>query len=206
MPERFQVSLGGVQIASIVLGSLLVLAFVFFLGLEVGQRVGIRRAQAERPATLVDLDAAAVSAKSPSSRELTFAAELPRAKPPPPAPARTAQPAMTEPSATHLAQPAAAPPPAPEPARPTETASVAAAPTGGFTVQLEASLRREEAEGLARKVQGLGPRIEEADVAGKGHFFRVRVGRFDSKGQAEKYRNDILRETGITGIVISPGG
>ena len=73
-------------------------------------------------------------------------------------------------------------------------------------MQLGASQRREEAEGLARKVQGLGPRIEEADLAGKGHFFRVRVGRFESKGQAEKYRNDVARETGIAGMVVSPGG
>ncbi|HET6414265.1 MAG TPA: SPOR domain-containing protein [Anaeromyxobacter sp.] len=207
--ERFQVSLGGVQIASIVLGSLLLLAVVFFLGLEVGQRVGVRRAEAARPASLGDLDAAAVSARPPTSKDLTFPAELPRAKPPPPPPARspaTAEPASPPPPATRPA-PAPAPTPAPEPTPAAgEAASAALAPPGGWTVQLGASQRREEAEGLARKVQGLGPRIEEADLAGKGHFFRVRVGRFESKGQAEKYRNDVARETGIAGMVVSPGG
>jgi cell division septation protein DedD len=71
-------------------------------------------------------------------------------------------------------------------------------------VQLGASQRREEAEALAHRVQGLGPRIEEADIPGKGHFFRVRVGRFESRADAERYRNDVTRETGISAAVIPP--
>jgi cell division septation protein DedD len=71
-------------------------------------------------------------------------------------------------------------------------------------VQLGASQRREEAEALAKKVQALGSRIEEADIPGKGHFFRVRVGRFETRADAEKYKADVVRETGIAGAVVPP--
>lgn len=207
--ERFEVSLGGFQIASIVVGALLALGVVFFLGLEVGQRVGTRRAEAARPATLGDLDAAATSARPPAARDLTFPAQLPKAKPPPPPPPRTPEPAATAEPAAPAPSPSQSPSPPPAPAAAGEAttgggSSPAAAARGGWTVQLGASQRREEAQALARKVQGLGPRIEEADIPGKGHFFRVRVGRFETRADAEKYRSDVIRETGITGVVIPP--
>lgn len=193
-------SLGGIQIASIVVSAVAVLGVVFFLGLEVGQRVGTRRAEAARPASLGDLDAAA--AASPGGKDLTFPAELPRAKPSTPPPPRTAQ------AAAPTEELAASPPsatPAPEPAESSHGAAAGTSPSrGGWTVQLGASQRREEAEALARKVQGLGPRIEEADIAGKGHFFRVRVGRFETRAEAEKYRGDVVRETGITAVLVPP--
>jgi cell division protein FtsN len=205
--ERFEVSLGGFQIASIVVGALLALGVVFFLGLEVGQRVGTRRAEAARPATLGDLDAAATSAMPPAARDLTFPVQLPKAKPPPPPPPRTPEPATTAEPPAPAPSPSPSPPPAPAAANGAAAgggSSPAVAARGGWTVQLGASQRREEAEGLARKVQGLGPRIEEADIPGKGHFFRVRVGRFETRADAEMYRSDVIRETGITGVVIPP--
>lgn len=199
MRERFEVSLGGFQIASVVVGALVALAIVFFLGLEVGQRVGIRRAEAARPATLGDLDAAASAARPPGAKDLTYSAELPKAKPAAPPPVRAPEPA---PAGEPAAPPAAA---EPTPAPTAPGSGAAAAPSrGGWTVQLGASQRREEAEALAHKVQSLGPRIEEADIPGKGHFFRVRVGRFESRAEAEKYKNDVIREAGITGVVIPP--
>jgi DedD protein len=205
--ERFEVSLGGFQIASIVVGALLALGVVFFLGLEVGQRVGTRRAEAARPATLGDLDAAATSARPPATRDLTFPAQLPKAKPPPPPPPRTPEPAATAEPPAPAPSPSPSPPPAPAAANGAAAgggSTPAVAARGGWTVQLGASQRREEAEALARKVQGLGPRIEEADIPGKGHFFRVRVGRFETRADAEKYRSDVIRETGITGAVVPP--
>lgn len=207
--ERFELSLGGFQIAAIVVGALVALGAVFFLGLQAGQRIGARRAEAEHPASLVDLDAAAAPVQPPSGKGLTFPSALPKAKPPPPPPPRPAQPAPATAEATPAPAQAPAAPASPEPAPPAAAAAPstpAAAPRSGWTVQLGASQRREEAEALARKIQGLGPRIEEADVPGKGHFFRVRAGRFDSKAAAEKYRSDVVRETGIAGVIVPPGG
>ncbi len=51
----------------------------------------------------------------------------------------------------------------------------------------------------------LGPRVEEAEIPGKGRFFRVRVGRFDSREAAEKYRADVQRETGLSGMTVATG-
>jgi cell division septation protein DedD len=72
-------------------------------------------------------------------------------------------------------------------------------------VQLGASQKREEAEALARKLRSLGPRVEEAEIPGKGRFYRVRVGHFESKEAAEKYRADVKRETGVSGMAVLVG-
>jgi DedD protein len=220
--ERFEVSLGGIQIASIVVGSLLLLGVVFFLGLEVGQRIGTRRAEALHPASLGDLDAATAPSPPVAGKDLTFPAELPRAKPPAPPPPRPSEPgaAASPPPTAAKPGPEPVPRPPPEPAAataaeptPTSVSKPGASPApvpaaearSGWAVQLGASQRREDAEILARRVQALGPRIEEADIPGKGHFFRVRVGRLESRAAAEKYRSDVIRETGIAGAVIPPG-
>ncbi len=195
--ERFELSLGGLQIASIVVGALGVLAIVFFLGFHTGERLGARRAEAARPVTLAQLDAVAAAQKPVPAGEVTFAAELPKAKPPaapppaPPKPAKAPEPAP------------AAPPPAPPPA--SEAPPPAAAPAG-WTIQLGASQSRPEAEELARRLQRLGARIEEADIPGKGHYFRVRVGRYADRATAERAKADVSRETGLSGNLIPPGG
>jgi len=68
-------------------------------------------------------------------------------------------------------------------------------------VQLAASEERSEAERLATRFSSLNPRIEEAVIAGKGRFYRVRVGSFDTKEAAQRYLRDVARETGAKGIV-----
>jgi DedD protein len=225
--ERFVLALDGLQIASIVVGALVVVGVVFALGLAVGQRLGSRRAEAVRPADLSALDSVPAPARATSGKDITFAAELPRAKPPavaPPSTVRPAQPASEAPAEVAAAPapaltPAPAPAALPSPATPAAATPAEAAPApapkavpppaaparGAFTVQLGASQRREEAEALARKVQSLGPRIEEADIPGKGHFFRVRVGRFETRAEADKYRSDVVRETGLPALVVAAG-
>jgi DedD protein len=222
--ERFMLALDGRQIAAIVVGALVVLGVVFALGTEVGQRLGARRAELNRPANLSDLEAVAGPPRAAPGKELTFQDELPRAKPgPPPPPATTRSPdaaeAVVEPAPAAVPTPAAAPAPTAEPpaapgpaqkpaqaeaARPSP-APAAPAAKGAWTVQLGASQRREEADGLAQKVKALGPRVEVAEIPGKGRFFRVRVGRFDSREAAEKYRADVQRETGLSGMAVAAG-
>jgi cell division septation protein DedD len=199
--ERFELSLGGFQIAGIVVSALVALGLVFFLGFQVGRSVGERRAEALAPAGLPALDAAAATrpAAGVAPGEITFAQELPRAKPPgapPPAPPKPAAP-----------PPPVAPeePPPPSPAPAAASAEPEAEPLASWTVQLGAAQTRAEAEALADGVRGLGPRIEEADVPGKGHWFRVRAGRFATRAAADKYRNDVQRETGIAAVVVPAG-
>jgi cell division protein FtsN len=214
--ERFELSLGGFQIAGIVVGALAALSLVFFLGFSVGQRVGEARAEAAaRPPSLPELDASrAPKPPRPAAAqgEITFAQDLPQARPaaaPPPTP----KPATASPAAAPPAPKPAAPPPPVAPIPEDEAAAPApkpaAAPAGearaSWTVQLGAAPTREEADALVAKLRGLGPRIEEADVPGKGHWFRVRAGRFDSRTAADKYRADVARETGIAAVVVPAG-
>lgn len=199
--EQFELSLGGFQIAGIVVGALVALGAVFFLGFQVGQSVGERRADALAPAGLPELDAAVATKPGPPvpAGEITFAQELPKAKPPvtPPPPPRAATPPPSDAAVE-------APPPAAKSTAVTP-ASATAEDQPSWTVQLGAAQTREEADALSDRVRGLGPRIEEADVPGKGHWFRVRAGRFESRAAADKYRNDVQRETGIGAVVVPAG-
>ncbi len=74
---------------------------------------------------------------------------------------------------------------------------------GAWTLQLSAYQDKAEAErfvaGLRDK--GYAPFIIEANVAGKGTWFRVRMGRFGSKDAASTYLADFKRETSIAAIV-----
>jgi cell division septation protein DedD len=70
-------------------------------------------------------------------------------------------------------------------------------------VQLSAYQDRGEADrfvaGLRDK--GYAPYIVEANIAGKGTWFRVRMGRFGSKDAAARYKEDFQRETAMNAIV-----
>ncbi|MBM4782496.1 MAG: SPOR domain-containing protein [Archangiaceae bacterium] len=74
---------------------------------------------------------------------------------------------------------------------------------GSWTLQLSAYQDKAEAERFAAGLRdkGYAPFIIEANVAGKGTWFRVRMGRFGSKDAANTYLADFKRETSIAGIV-----
>jgi cell division septation protein DedD len=194
--EKFELTLDGRQVASVVVGTLVVLAVVFMLGINVGKQLAARQLQSGRAGDLDALDRA--PAAPPARPEpLTFHDRLTKEAPaPPPPPEAAPRPAPPPPPA-----PAAAPPP--DPAPPARAPEEEAAPPalGPWTVQLAASEDRGEAERLAARFASLNPRIEEAVVPGKGRFFRVRVGSFETKEAAQRYLRDVARETGAKGIV-----
>jgi cell division septation protein DedD len=206
--EKFELSLDGRQVASVVVGTLVVLAVVFMLGINVGKQLAARHFQSGRAGDLDALDRA--PAAPPSRPEpLTFHDRLTREPAAPPAPPGSPpRPASQPPPAP------AAPPPPPPPAAPApppaaapvaapvaEPAPAAPAPLGAWTVQLAAAEDRGEAERVAARFASLNPRIEEALVPGKGRFFRVRVGSFETREAAQRYLRDVARETGAKGIV-----
>ncbi|HEX9308358.1 MAG TPA: SPOR domain-containing protein [Anaeromyxobacter sp.] len=200
--EKFELSLDGRQVASIVVGALVVLGVVFVLGLNVGKQLAVRQVAAGRAGDLEALDRAPTP--PPSKPEpLTFHDRLTKETPaPPPPPEPTARP--VPPPVPPAPQQAVAPPAAPEPAAPPVAPAQPAAKPGAlkpWTVQLAASEERSEAERLATRFSSLNPRIEEAVIAGKGRFYRVRVGSFDTKEAAQRYLRDVARETGAKGIV-----
>jgi cell division protein FtsN len=206
--DELQLSLDGRKVASVVVGALVILGVVFVLGVNVGKQLAIRRAATEVAGDLDALDHAPAPPPPAKEEPLTFHEELTKGTPAPPPAAAPAAPAPAAAAPTPAPAPAAAAPtPAPTPAVPPPAAAApapsfpSAAPDEPWTVQLAASQDRTEAERLAARFSALRPRIEVADVPGKGRFFRVRVGAFDSREAAERYREDVARETGAKGFV-----
>ncbi len=210
LKERFTLSLDGRQVASIVVGSLVVLAAVFVLGFQVGRQIGMREARPEvapaDPLAALDAPSPRPDAGEPPPRlsyheALTRPAEPPRPPPPSPkpAPAPAAQPSPAPPAAAAPAAQAPAPVEASAPARSAPAAS--APPAGAFAIQVGASQDRAEADRIAAKFRGHGPRVVEATVPGKGRWYRVKVGAFETRDEAERFLRDLNRETGAKGFV-----
>jgi len=132
-------------------------------------------------------------------------AEAPSASPsapvdtPPPSAAETApEPVPTAPETTAKSAPTAPEPPAAEaaaPAAPAQTAptQTAAAPTGGFVLQLASLKAKERASAEWSRLQKsfptlLGSRqlvVLPVDLAGRGTFYRVQAGYFPDRAAAE---------------------
>lgn len=190
--EKFELSLDGRQVASIVVGALVLLGVVFVLGLNVGKQIALRQAEHELAGDLEALDRAPAPPAPVKDEALTFHDRLTREAPPATPPAAPPAPAPA-PAPQAVAPPPRAPEPTPTPAAPPSDKP--------WTVQLAAAQERAEAERIATRFAALNPRIEQAEVPGKGRFWRVRVGGFDTKEAAERYLRDVARETGAKGFV-----
>jgi cell division septation protein DedD len=227
--ERVELSLDGRQIASIVVGALVLLGVVFVLGLNLGKQLGARQVEAGRGDVLAGLDRPPPAPATPISDDaLTFHDRLtkdkppieePVVRPPPAAPKPATQPATT--TATARPTPAAATaaassaPAAPPPsatanalrnlAGPGPSAAASSGPPapGSFTVQLISTSNRAEADRLAGKLAEFDPRVESAEVTGKGKVFRVRVGGYDNRAEAERVIKAIAAKAGTKGMVVT---
>jgi len=153
---------------------------------------------APTPASSVPTDAAS----APAASAVASKPSLPRpaAVPPPAAveakPERKAEPEKKESVATRTAPAAAHPAP-----KVPETTSAA----GAFTLQLGASLNRDDAERQVSRLRekGYAPYIVTAEVPGKGTWYRVRMGSFPTKDAATRYLQDFKRETQAEAFVAS---
>ena len=198
--DKVELSLDGRQIASVVVGALVLLGVVFVLGLNVGRQLAVKQLEATRGDALAVLDQ---PPPAPAVREesLTFHDKLTKEK----AGEDPAPPVTPAPSAT-----APAPHPAPPPAAQSQAASPAAEegarpepPKGAFVIQLVATPSKAEADKLVAKLKEFQPRIEAAEVAGKGRMYRVRVGAYATKPEAEKALKAIAGKAGTKGMVVA---
>jgi DedD protein len=224
--ERFDFSLDSKQVASVILGSLGALGLAFFLGHAIGQR-GVDRpappARAAAVATQADplavLDRAPRAGAGEAPAQFSFHETLTSAKPPqdklPPAP-KLPSPSPPE-SKASPAESKAVPQPvaalSPSGPAPVEV-KVAAAPVspappprpatsgkGGWVVQVGSTQDRAEAERIAGRFATRGARVVAADVPGKGRWYRVRLGSFETRESADRYLRDLERGTGAKGFV-----
>jgi cell division septation protein DedD len=143
----------------------------------------------------------------------------PRAPPPPLAPA-PAPPARAEPAPvpSSLAPAAEKPPARPLPPGPAEAGprpdpvaaalarARAAAPPGGdgegeWSIQVGAAQNEFEARRIAARFAAEGARVVAADLPGKGRWYRVKVGRFATRAEAERRLEELSRQAGVKGFV-----
>jgi cell division septation protein DedD len=219
--ERFELSLDVRQVAAVVTGALVLLGAVFVLGLSVGRQVTTRQPPPpERPADpLAALDAPVPRAGAEPAPKLSYHETLTKDRPPAPEPARPAAPPEPPRPAPAAAPPAPAPAPAPaaaesgpapaeakpptreEPKPTVREEPKAPAPEGTFTIQVGSVRDAAQARRIVERYKSHRARIVTADIPGKGRWYRVRVGSFDSRAAAERYLKDMQRDMGAGGIV-----
>jgi DedD protein len=167
------------------------------------------RAEVTRPGTGSGSARAEPSATSDTARlrdSVASPVPLPPAESaaPPPAPPARPAPVRTIP----------APPSATSVAPGARTAQVTAPQTGAlpapppevgkFTVQVGATQDRVEAREMVARASkgGLKPYVAEARLAGRGLWYRVRLGAFADRAAADQYRRDVERELRMPAVVM----
>ena len=115
-----------------------------------------------------------------------------RPQTPPPAPLPRTQTSAPSPARGTAAAPSRETAAAPEPKR---TEPVASEPAGkGFVVQVAAVRERREAETIAKRLASKGYPSFVTTAAGAAHVFRVRVGKYNDRHQAEAVKARLEKE------------
>jgi cell division septation protein DedD len=119
-------------------------------------------------------------------------------------PTKTATKTAVVPSAPTAAPPTtAAIPPLPPPPE----APASAAASSGFTLQIKSTQSQDDADHFVRKLKGQGYHafVVTADLPGKGRWYRVRLGKFDTRDAAEHYLQDFKREMKLNAFITAGG-
>lgn len=77
---------------------------------------------------------------------------------------------------------------------------------GGFQLQVSSFRTRDEGEAFAKQLRERGHKayVSEANVAGRGTWFRVRVGPFSTQQQAAQYRTSFEEREHVVPFIIPP--
>ncbi len=200
--DKVEVSLDGRQIFYLFFGGAVIACLVFVLGVMVGKRVESRSHVATGAATTASEDPlAALDELSANHEELSFPQaltgqddeplgpvdEVLQAPPPEKAEAKPA-PAPAKVEAKAAPKPAK---PAPEP-KPEVVDDKSHGSQHAWTLQLSSFQDRAEADSFRDRLVNAGyePYIAEADVPGKGTWYRVRLGSYDSYDGAIRGKRD----------------
>ena len=161
-------------------------------------------AAAQQTAVPAATDKAPAPADAPAN--LTFYDNLPRGEQPPLGsginlPPTTAAPANPEPAAQPPTQPT--PTPAPKPVVATPVAPAPAATAGSYLVQAASFSRPDDAGVLQARLakKGLQAYVQQADLAGKGVWYRVYVGPLASAAAAEQVAARLKTEEKLSPLV-----
>jgi cell division septation protein DedD len=217
MNGKYEFSFDNRHVVSGCIAAVVVVGAVFVLGVLVGKKVATdqRATRAQDLLSALD-DKAAI--ERPVTPQLTFQEELTKKLPEPaakpaslPAPAEIVTHAETAPADVKVETLA---PVQREPARRPEVAedkrtspkrAVKLEPkaASGFTLQLSSTQRRVDADRFAARLRekGYAPLVNEAQVPGRGTWYRVRLGSFSSREGAARFLGDFKRETQLDAFV-----
>jgi DedD protein len=219
MNGKYEFSFDNRHVVSGCIAAVVVVGAVFVLGVLVGKKVASdqRATRAQDLLSALD-DKAAID--RPVTPPLTFQDELTKKLPEPstktaslPAPPESVI-SQTETAPTEMK---VEPPPAPvrrEPTRrpevaedkranPKRTVKLEPKVAGAFTLQLSATQKRVDADRFAARLRekGYAPMVSEAQVPGRGTWYRVRLGNFSSREGAARFLGDFKRETQLDAFV-----
>jgi DedD protein len=195
-----EIQLNGKQLVFLFMAATVVSVVIFLLGVMVGR--GARGPQTAAVASDFGPSPAADEAalkSEPAPPASSPAQTPPAAAPPEPAEGGAGyfddltkgsarKPETVAPQPERKAQNTPPPPPAPKAAETTAAASAPAAVTsGGFAVQIAALRDRSEADAIVKRLAGKGYQAFVLNpVPGKPPVYRVQVGRFAERGEAER--------------------
>jgi cell division septation protein DedD len=193
-----EIQLNGKQLVFLFMAATVVLVVIFLCGVMVGR--GVVRAQqiAELASAAADVPIDPTIARQPAAAA---------ARPLNDAPLST-QETLTYPDRLAEQEPPAetlreAPPPIPEPTVDVQPAAARAAvasdvpgepPGNGFVVQVAAVRQRSEADAIARRLGMKGYPAFVTTPAGVAHIFRVRVGKYQDRREAESIAARLEKE------------
>jgi cell division septation protein DedD len=205
-----EIQLNGKQLVFLFMAVTVVSVVIFLCGVLVGRSARPDAATAtsiadQLPVSVPAPDAvpapAAETSSTPSAtsrEELTYPRRLATPTPEREQLSPTPPPASAPKPAPAAAAPVAKPTPATSapPATPPNAPAVACEPAGpGFAIQLAALGRRDEADGIARRLTDKGYRAYVvAPDAGAPPVFRVRVGKFKDRREAESVASRLQKE------------
>jgi len=202
-----EIQLNGKQLVFLFMAATVVSVVIFLCGVLVGRGVRVERSADTAglsaavepaapalppPATPAGSDPTAAAAP-PAVDDLTYTDRLQASTPSPEqlkAPEQPAQPA----AAPRAATPPPSAPASAAPARPAATAA-GAAPVTGYAVQIAALNVRSEADAIAKRLSSKGyAAYVLSPASGTPQIYRVRIGRFESRREAETMATKLEKE------------
>lgn len=205
-----EIQLNGKQLVFLFMAATVVSVVIFLCGVMVGRGVRAPRATEQADAITESISDPTAALQSPapvpdppstgasasSQEKLTYADRLGTATPPPetlkePVAADKAAPEVKAVSAVKA--PAPEPPPVPAAVRTSKPATAEAA--GGYVVQVAAVKVRSEADTIAKRLASKGfPSFVTSPSAGDARVYRVRVGKYSDRREAESVARRLEKE------------
>ena len=205
-----EIQLSGKQLAFLVMAATVVSVVIFLFGVLVGRGVRAERGTLEATAATGVEPAPAPAGPStpPVGQDPTKVVEPPTPapepppvdegarKPSPPVAEKTADKPVDTPTKPRSADRSAAPPPPPAPTPTTGGAHGPVEPAGsGYAVQIAALNVRSEADAIAKRLTSKGySAYVLAPASGSPSVFRVRVGKFQTRREAETVAAKLQKE------------